>query len=381
MPDDPIREDRARLMAIGPCELHPEELRALGSPVIPHFGEVWAELHHETLNLLVELLGCSQEPYLIPGSGSMCLEAAILNLFQPGETVVVPDTGFFGQRLIQIAQRQRLDVVSMPVKVGSATDPDTLAYLVEKTRAVGVIATHVETSTGVRHPISEIAAAAHSRGAICLVDAMASAGGENLNLKEMNLDALVTCSQKGLDAAAGIGILALGSRAQSLLNERSTTPQSWCLDLKIWDKFRHEHSKWHPHPVTMPTNIVLTLLSSLRRISGIGIDEVVNRRSVLAKALRSNLAQLGLRQVPEPGLEANLVSVVWSKLALDIERSLFSSGIQVSRGLPPLADVSLRIGLIGASANARDINRVTELIADATLCSRNTTYVVNPPVK
>ncbi|HVL33782.1 MAG TPA: hypothetical protein VM600_09420, partial [Actinomycetota bacterium] len=145
---DPHRlPEMPELMIVGPGELHDSDLEVLGRQVIAHYGDVWTELHTETLNALGNLLGSAETPYLIPGSGTTCLDAALLNLFEPGDTVVVANTGFFGNRLLEIAKQQRLETIEIGVEVGHAADPQQLGEAARASGAAGVLLTHVDTST------------------------------------------------------------------------------------------------------------------------------------------------------------------------------------------------------------------------------------------
>jgi len=85
------------LMIVGPGELHEDDLAVLGSQVIAHYGDTWVAVHNETVDALGRLLGAVEPPYLIPGSGTACLDAALMNVFTPGQTIVVANTGFFGR--------------------------------------------------------------------------------------------------------------------------------------------------------------------------------------------------------------------------------------------------------------------------------------------
>src|SRR6266542_2247590 len=113
-------------MLAGPGELHDEDLKVLGQQVIAHYGDVWVDLHGQTLAALSDLLGCADPPYVIPGSGTTCLDAAVMNLFESGQTVVVARTGFFGERLLEVATANRLNVVPVEVPVGEPADAATL---------------------------------------------------------------------------------------------------------------------------------------------------------------------------------------------------------------------------------------------------------------
>ncbi len=336
----------------------------LGHQPIAHYGDTWVALHNETCEALGTLLGAHETPYVIPGSGTVCLDAAMMNVFAPGQTVVVADTGFFGVRLIEVAEAVRLNVVTVPVEVGAAVAPDALAKAARANDAAGILVTHVDTSTGVRHPIADIAAAAHDVNALCFVDGIASIGGELFDQKAMDVDVLVTSTQKGLETPPGLGMLALGPRARAAMTARTERPASWYLDLRRWDWYR-ENWGWHPHPVTMPTNLVLALSSSLQRINGMGIENWVAQRAKLAAHLRARLRDIGLEPVPHAGVESNMVIAAWADDAPDLLAFLLRNGVQISGGLAPLAGKSIRIGLMGRTATEEMAERVVELIARA----------------
>ena len=352
------------LMIAGPGELHDEDLAVLGRQVIAHYGDHWTQAHDETIDALGRVLGAADRPYLIPGSGTSCLDAAVMNLFEPGEKVAVVDSGFFGLRLAEIARAHRLNVVEVPVEVGAPVDLDALAPAVEG--AAGVLTVHVETATGVRHPVQEIAALARSAGAACVVDGIASVGGELMKVDEWGIDALVTGTQKGLEAPPGLGIVALGPGGRQRVENRSERPYSFYLDLKVWDKYRDEWGAWHPHPVTMPSNLVLALASSLMRIEEKGVEAFVAQRADLAKRCREGLRNLGLEPVAQAGHESNLVVAMWCDDPLPVQKHLLeTTGIMVSGGLVPTHGKAIRVGLMGRNANEAMVDRVVEGVGQA----------------
>lgn len=351
------------LMIVGPGELHDDDLEVLGRQVMAHYGDTWVELHADLLAALGSMLGAVDPPYVIPGTGTTCLDAAVMNLFEPGQRVVVPNTGFFGNRLVEVARANRLEVTEVEVHVGEAADPARVADAARG--AAGVLCTHVETSTGVRHPIEALARAAHDAGAVLLVDGIASVGGERCDVDGMGLDCLVTSTQKGLESPPGLGIVALGAGGRARLGARREPVPSWYLDLARWDFYREDWASWHPHPVTMPGNLMLALLSSVRRILAHGLDAWIDAREALARQMREGLRDLGFEPVPFPGVESNMVVAVWADDPAAIQRSLLEHGIQISGGLAPLAGRTLRIGLMGRTANEAMVERVLKLVAEA----------------
>ena len=357
-----VPDEMPSLMIAGPGELHDEDLAVLGRQIIAHYGDTWTHLHGKTIDLLGELLGAADPPYLMPGTGTTCMDAALFNLFDPGDKVVVANTGFFGVRLMELAKQHRLEIVEVPVEVGAPADPDAIAAVAGD--AAGILTVHVDTATGVRHPIEQIAQVAQEKGALYMVDGIASVGGELLDVDKWGIDALVTSTQKGLEAPPGLGVLALGARGRAKVQARKEPPQSWYLDVGVWDWYRKEWGAWHPHPVTMPTNLVLALLSSIQRILDIGIEATVAARADLAKRCREGLRNLGLEPVPYPGAEANLVVAAWADDPAAIQKHLLEKGIMISGGLTPTQGRAIRVGLMGRTATAEMVDRVLEGVAE-----------------
>lgn len=352
------------LMIAGPGPIHDEDLEILGEQVIAHYGDIWVELHNQMLTDLGKLLGSADTPYVIPGTGTTCLDATVFNLFEQGQKVVVCRTGFFGTRTKELAEAHRLEVVEVPVEVGAPIDPDAVRRAAEG--ADGIMTVHVETATGVRHPIEEIAEVARAVDAVYVVDGIASAGGEIVDVDGMDIGAFVTGTQKGLETPPGLGIVALGPSGRERVEARSERPDSWYLDFKTWDWYRREWGAWHPHPVTMPTSLVLVLASSIKRIQEAGLEAWVARRGDLAKRCREGLRDLGLDPIPQAGCESNLVVAAWAEDPMTIMKHLLENGIMISGGLDPTHGKAIRIGLMGKTATTDMVDRALNLISEVT---------------
>ena len=118
-----------------------------------------------------------------------------------------------------------------------------------------------------------MAALARKAGRVLVVDAVSSLGGEELPVDEWGIDVCVTASNKCLEAPPGLSLISVDRRAWELVNERSTaTGHGWYLDLKTWRWYAENWGSWHPAPVTMPTNLILALRASLRKIAAAGLD-------------------------------------------------------------------------------------------------------------
>jgi alanine-glyoxylate transaminase/serine-glyoxylate transaminase/serine-pyruvate transaminase len=359
---EPGRGQVAHLMIPGPCRLDPADAELLGGPIQPHYGPAWSAYLRQVLDDLAALLGAAHT-YVLPGSGSAGLDAALFNLFEPGQRVVVVDSGYFGDRLMAMADTHGLEVRVAPCTPGRPADPDQVAELLPGCH--GLLVTHVETATGVRHPVRRLAATARAAGAVTLVDAIASAGGEHIDMARMGIDALVTASQKGLGGAPGLAVVALSDSGRQRVQSRSRRPPSWYLDLATWDRAAAASPDWEPTPVTMPTNLIRVLGSSVRRIRSAGIEAWVDRRGRLAGTCRDGVRRLGLRVPASDEDAANLVVVVTDPRADVIRARLADAGIMVAGGLNPFADGAFRIGLVGRTATGAMVATLVREIARA----------------
>lgn len=355
------------MMIAGPGEIAEEDLAIMGRQMIAHYGDTWVELHGKLIENLGTLFGAADPPYVIPGTGTTALDATMMNLFEPGQRVVVVQSGFFGTRLAEVAAAHGLLVTDVPVEIGAPVD---VAAVTEAAKgADGVLVVHVETSTGVRHPVEEIAAAVNEVGSVCVVDAIASAGGEAIDVDASDFAAMVTGSQKGLEAPPGVGIVVLGARGRARMAARSKPVPSWYLDLSRWDWYRREWT-WHPHPVTMPVSLMLALSSSVQRILETGSDVWVAKRAALAARLRESLMNAGFEPVPQAEVQANMIVCMREERAAEMVAHVLSQGIQISGGLAPLAGKTIRVGLMGRTATEAMVERV----ADALTLARKEIY-------
>jgi alanine-glyoxylate transaminase/serine-glyoxylate transaminase/serine-pyruvate transaminase len=346
-----------RLMIPGPCELNPADLAVLARQTVPHYGDSWAPMFRTLLDDLARLLD-AEVAYALPGSGTAGLEIALANLFTAGDRVVVPDTGYFGIRLAEIAQALGLRVELLPqpldAPIEAAEVEDKLAG------ADGLLVVHVDSTTGIRQPVAELARRARTAGVTVVVDAIASAGGEDIRLRASGIDAVVTAPQKGLGAPPGLAIVAFDGHGVRRMSTHR--PRSWYFDLARWAQARAE-DEWEPHPVTMPTAIVGALRAAVTRILDTGVESWVARRRDLATELRRRLRAAGLDLNAPEDCSANLVTVIRCPDPGILARRTANRGIMIGQGLPPLTG-AVRIGLLGNTAGRQWVDRVVGALAE-----------------
>ncbi len=166
-----------RMMIPGPVEVHPDVLKAMGSPVEPHYGDAWVKKNQQVLTYLKEVFRTEGDVYLLVGSGTSAIDAAVGSCLKTGERILIGNNGYFGDRLVSIAQHNGLDVVEVKAEWGQELDPQAIRKTLQKDPSIKAVAVvHGETSTTILNPIQDIGPIVRENGALFIVDAVSSWG-------------------------------------------------------------------------------------------------------------------------------------------------------------------------------------------------------------
>jgi alanine-glyoxylate transaminase/serine-glyoxylate transaminase/serine-pyruvate transaminase len=251
LPDERHAPQRV-LMAPGPSNIHPRVIQALIEPLVGHKDPSFLDALEETAALLREVFQTrNQATFALPATGGSGMEAALVNVLEAGETVVIANAGFFAQRMVDICERlSGVKVVVVSGAWGTPVERDLITQAMRRHRPRAVAIVHGETSTGVEQVLDGLAAECHAGGALLLVDAVATLGGVRLPVDELEIDVCFSGSQKCLSAPPGLAPITVSERAMRVIAGRHTPVTSWYFDLglhaKLWDS---EHAYHHTSPV------------------------------------------------------------------------------------------------------------------------------------
>ncbi|MFQ6099641.1 MAG: pyridoxal-phosphate-dependent aminotransferase family protein [Anaerolineae bacterium] len=346
---------RFKLFIPGPCEVDEEVLEAMAQPTRRHYGPEWLEVYHEVLGLLQQVFQTKNDLFIIPGTGTAALDMAFGSMLATGDTVVIGDNGFFGERLRALAAAYDLRVVPLTAPQARPLDPDALRQVLaqeSKARAVAVV--HHETATTVLNPLQELAEVTRQAGLPIIVDAVSSLGGVDLPVDEWGIDVCVTVANKCLECPPGLGLISIGPKAWEWVGRNEGQPHGWYLNLRTWRKYAIEWADWHPSPVTMPTNNILGLRASLRRILDGGLEAHFTRYRQAAWAVRRGLEAVGLEMLVEEPFASPIATAVKTRPEFEvhelIEYLAQTHGILISGGIGSLRRKIFRVGHMGKAA-------------------------------
>ena len=344
-----------KLFTPGPGDVDEDILASMASPVIRHYGPEWMEIYHETHALLQQVFKTENEIFFVPGPASSLMDMAIGSSLATGEKIIVGVNGFFGERLAQISDGYGLSTVKLTAPLGQPLDPDGLQkLLLEHPDARVVALVHHETGTTVMNPLRELAQVAGAAGRVVVVDAVSSMGGTDVRVDEGGIDVCVTTPNKCLEALPGMGFISVSPRAWKLVDAHSHTDHGWYLNLKTWRQYATEWGSWHPTPVTLPTNIILALRTSLLKIVSMGLEAHFEKYLRASQAVRTGLRGLGFEMFVEDECASPIVTGVCARPEFGLDEMskwlVTQRDIAIGGGLGELSGRMFRVGHLGKAA-------------------------------
>jgi alanine-glyoxylate transaminase / serine-glyoxylate transaminase / serine-pyruvate transaminase len=365
----PLNPPERLLCGPGPCNVSPGALAAMQRPLLGHMDPDLIELLTEVVSLLRAAYQATGGLVLpLQATGTSGMEAGLVHLLEPGETVIVGVNGFFGRRIVEIARRVGAEVVPVDAGWGEHVPNDRLLEALEQhpdARLMCVV--HAETSTGVQHPLAELGEQLRGRDVLLMADCVTSLGGVELDFDGWGLDFAYSCSQKCVGAPPGMSPVAVSDRALERIEAR-THPVPYSLDLKLL------HDYWIKRPAayhhTAPVLHIYALHEALREVAEEGLLVRWARHAEAGRFLQDELRSRGLALLAEPDHQLPQLTAVRVPEGVDAKRvqtrMLREHGIEIGGGLGPSAPDMWRIGLMGVNATVPVAERVLAAL-DASL--------------
>jgi alanine-glyoxylate transaminase/serine-glyoxylate transaminase/serine-pyruvate transaminase len=347
------------LMGPGPSEIHPRVLEALGKNTVGHLDPYYLVLMDGLQRMLRALMRTKNPMTMaISGTGSAGMEAAIVNIVEPGDPVLIGVNGVFGGRMADVAARAGANVAKIDRPWGEVFSSEEIAAAIEKSKPKVVGMVMAETSTGAWQPIEEISKIVHQAGALLIVDAVTALGGIPVEVDEWEIDVLYSGSQKCLSCPPGLAPISFSPRAMEKALARKSKVQSWYLDVSMLANYWGSDRVYHH---TAPINMTYGLFESLRIVHEEGLDSCFARHALHHRALAAGLAAIGIRYSPQEGRSLPMLNAVFVPEGVDdpkFRRDLLNRfGIEIGAGLGAYKGKVWRIGLMGHGARASNVHQ------------------------
>ncbi len=359
----PFHPTPKTLMGPGPSDVPPRILEAMARPTVGHLDPQFITLMDQIKSLLRYAFQ-SKNPLTFPVSapGSAGMETCFVNLIEPGDTVVVCVNGVFGGRMVENVTRAGGTAVVVSDEWGKPVDPQKVEDTLKAHPESKILAfVHAETSTGVLSDAKTLCSLARAHDVLSIVDAVTSLGGVPVKVDEWGVDAIYSGTQKCLSVPPGLSPISFGERAIAAIEARVSPVQSWFLDLSlVMNYWQGDGGRSYHH--TAPINAMYALHEGLLMLHEEGLAAAFYRHQSQHENLRDGLEDLGFSFLVEPDYRLPQLNTVrlpeHVKDEAAIRKSLLEKhDLEIGAGLGALAGKVWRIGLMGASACPKNVEK------------------------
>ena len=332
-----------KLYTAGPVTVPQSIKQALNQPILYHRDIEFLEILHSVISGMKYIFQTENDVLPFTASGTGGMEAAILNLFSPGDQVLVLDQGKFSARWVEICQCHRLQVERIEFAWRESIDNRQLKKAVKSLKNLkGVLFNHCETSTGALNDIRKAAEIVHRHSkALVIVDAISTIGVIPFKMDEWNIDVAITASNKGLQNPPGLIFVALNENAWNFVQRSDLS--TYYFSFK---KAKHALEKGNGTAFTPAISLFYGLQQAIREIQQKSIETVWEEHKKLAHAFRKTIKYLGLNIWPDkPSDSLTMIEIPREFQANKIIAELKDSfGFVLSKGQGILSNKVIRIG-------------------------------------
>lgn len=305
----------------------------------------------------------------VSGSGTSGMEAAIANLVEPGDKVLVGNNGIWGSRVADLAARYGAEVVE--ITTGGAPRSfslDEITRAVETHKPALLFLVQGESSMGVHQSFAGVGDVCKRNGTLLLVDTVCTLGGVPFFADAWGVDAMYSGSQKALAAPPGAAPFMLNPRAFEKLSNRKTKVASYYLDMTLVGDYWGWYDKRSYHHTGM-VSMLYAMREALALVQEEGLDAMWSRHADMNKVLWQGLGEMGLEHfVPAPADRLMTVNTIKVPEGVDanavIQHCMNKYKVEIAGGLGPSVGKVWRVGILGYNAQPQNIALVLEAMRD-----------------
>ena len=347
------------LMTPGPVELSPRVLQALSRPMIHHYYKGFLEFFTQTTVDTQKIFQTKNDVLILQGEAALGLEAAVSNTINPGDKVLVLNSGPFGKSFGNYVQNAGGEIVELTCPTDEAIEPDRLeTFLNERKDIKAMTAVHCETPTGILNPIRELCPIAKRHGLLTIVDVVASLGGVDVRPDDWNIDLCVGSSQKAVSGPPGSSLISISQDGWEAIEQKKNQLRHSYLSLL---DYRDAWIRERRFPSTPMVTQLYGLAEAVSELLEEGLQNSFNRHKMVAEACRQEAEKIGLRLWSK---RRDAASNTVTALAIPshtseteiVTKMIERWGILIGGGFRETKGKLLRIGHMGYNATLPNIN-------------------------
>lgn len=356
------------LMGPGPINAHPRVLRAMSADLLGQFDPEMTGFMNQVMALYRPIFGTSNRwTMLVDGTARAGIEAALVSMVAPGDTVLVINFGRFGLLLTEILGRIGAVIESVDVPWGETLPMETIAAAIERIGPRVVATVHGDTSTTMAQPLEGLGELCRAAGALSYVDATATIGGMEIAADRWGVDIVTGGLQKCLGGPSGSAPITISDAAAEHIGRRRHVERGIRRDdiadgqgpriasnyfdlamiMDYWSEKRLNHH-------TEATSMLYAARECARIALGEGLEARYARHAKAGRAMTAGLRAMGLTVFGDDAHRMTNVTGVYIPEGVDGEavrkamRELFE--IEIGTAFGPLQGKIWRIGAMGYNA-------------------------------
>jgi len=345
-------------MTPGPVEVSPRVLQAMSRPQIYHYYENFVEFFAEATEKMKKVYQTKNDVLILQGEGVLGLEAAVMNTIDPGDKVLVLDSGPFGKWFSLYVENAGGKPVMLSCENNDSIDPRKLKEILDVEKDIKAMTiVHCETPSGTLNPIRELCPIAKKKGILTIVDSVASLGGVDVRPDEWGIDICCGASQKAISAPPGLTMMSMSRDAWKAVDKKKKQIKNSYISLI---DYRDTWIKDKRFPFTPFVSEMYGLSEATDELLEEGLQNSFKRHAMVAEECRKGLEKLGVKlwpkrreicsntvtafEIPTPHTGPQIVDTMAEKYGV-----LIGGGFRETKGR------LLRIGHMGYQASLTNI--------------------------
>lgn len=333
-----------KILCAGPTSIDEEVMELMGKSLTnPDIDPEYEKIHRRVEKKISKLLNTDATSFLMLGEGIIGLEAAICNLVEKGDRVLVLNNGVFGAGFADYVKFYGGEAVIYEDDFRRGFNIEKLKRFLEKDHDFKVATmVHCETPSGITNDVKSICNLLDKYGILSVVDTVSGMGGEEFDFDDFKVDIALGGSQKCISAPTGITLITISDNAKRAIENRKTPVPSYYMNFLNY----YNYSDGFAFPYTMNENLTYAL--------DLALDKLFEKNSIAlhkkyAEVTREIFTHAGFELYAKDSWSNTLTAVLVPEgfVAEDILASLRNKGILISKGAGDIFEKVFRIGHMG----------------------------------
>lgn len=352
------REPIRLLMTPGPVEVSPRVLSALARPQIYHYYKGFVDFFADTTEKIKRIYQTKDDVIIMQGEGVLGLEAAVVNIVNQGDKILVLENGPFGKWFGSYVENAGGIPIYLSSPNNEAFQPERLKEKLDTENDIkAMTVVHCETPAGILNPVEKLCPIAKKKGIVTIVDAVASLGGIDVRPNEWGMDFCISASQKALSSSAGLTTLSVSRDGWDAIDSKKKPVRNSYLSIS---DYRDSWLKNSRFPFTPMVSEIYGLNEAADELLEEGLQNSFNRHRVVAEACRDSAERDGFKLwAKRPEDAANTVTALQVPSGTNdteiVSHMVQKYGILIGGGYKETKGELLRVGHMGYQATLTNI--------------------------